>query len=911
MQIENDFGKSKTISVIFFFHGVKIEITFANNINYKTNKKMKKSYLIFMFLFFSAISLAQNSLHGVVTDDKNVPIPGVSVLVENSTKGTTTDFDGKFVLENLEAKNTTFIFSYIGFKTVKKQINVNGKTETKVSLKEDAMSLDDVIVTGVVNPRGKLQSSVSVSSVNIEQIDQAAPRSTAEIFRSIPGIKSESTGGEGNANLTVRGIPVASGGGKFLQLHEDGLPVMQFGDVAFGNADIFLRNDLTLSKIEAIRGGSASTVASNSPAGIINFISKDGSKEGGTIMQSFGLDFNNLRTDFEFGTPLSESIKMHVGGFYRQGEGPRTAGYTANLGGQIKANITKSFKNGYVKLYLKHLNDRAIGYLPMPVKVTGTNENPTWSSLSNFDILRDTPHSPLFLDNLTIGADGERRRSNIADGMRPIATSIGAEFSFDLGNDWKVENKMRKNFHEGRFVSPFPESIKTASAFATEFSVPNLTFANGTNAGKPLNANDLVMRVHLFDVEINNFGNFTNDMKLSKNFGDLKLTAGYYSATQNISMSWLWNSYLLEVKGDNAALVNAGANSTNGLLAYGVPAWGNCCQRNYDAVYTINAPYLAGQYQIDEKLNVDASIRFDSGTARGSYAGSKQSANLDVNLDGVIQGNETSVSVIDNAYRLPINYDFDYVSYSVGANYLLNENQSVFARHSRGGRANADRLLFGAAVLPSGAALSGLSADMVTQTEVGFKYRKSNFGVYATAFMANTSEQNWDFAGGAPREIQREYEAKGIELEANYKVNKFDVSGSVTWTDAKIKEDFFNPTFEGNTPRRQADFIYNVNASYLFGDEDMFAVGFSAIGTTKSFAQDDNKLIMPGYVFFNPFVRVELTKSLSTTFNANNIFNAIGITEVEEGSITANQDNILRARSINGRTISMSVIFKF
>lgn len=872
---------------------------------------MKKNYLIFAFLLFSAIGLAQNSLSGVVTDEKNEPIPGVSVMVENSNKGTTTDFNGKFVLDNLEATNTTIVFSYIGYQTLRKQININGKTETKVSLKEDSMNLEDVVVTGVVNPRGKLQSSVSISSVDIAQIDQAAPRNTAEIFRSIPGIKSESTGGEGNANITVRGIPVASGGGKFLQLHEDGLPVMQFGDVAFGNADIFLRNDLTLAKIEAIRGGSASTMASNSPAGIINFISKNGSKESGTIMQTLGLDFNHLRTDFEFGTPLSSSLKFHVGGFYRQGEGPRNAGYTANLGGQLKANLTKEFKNGYVRLYFKHLNDRAIGYLPMPVKVSGTNASPTWSSLSNFDILKDTPHSPLFLDNLTIGADGERRRSNIADGMRPIATSIGAEFSFDLGNDWKVENRMRKNFHTGRFVSPFPESIKTASAFATEFSTPNLTYANGVNAGKPVNGSDLVMRVHLFDTEINNFGNFTNDFKISKDLGNIKLTAGYYTATQNISMSWLWNSYLLEVKGENAALINAGAKSTNGLLAYGVPAWGNCCQRNYDAVYSINAPYAAVQFQINEDWNIDASVRYDNGTARGSYVGSKQSTNLDVNLDGVIQGNEASVSVIDNANRLPINYDFNYWSYSLGVNYQINEEQSVFLRESRGGRTNADRLLFGSAILPSGAALSGLSADMVTQGEIGFKYRKSNFGVYATAFMANTSEQNWDFAGGSPREIQRKYEAKGLEIETNYKKNNFDVSASVTWTNAKIKEDFSNKTIEGNTPRRQADFIYNLQGSYLFGGNSQHAIGFSAIGTTESFAQDDNKLIMPGYVFVNPFVKVELTKSLSASINANNIFNTIGITEVEEGSITENQDNILRARSINGRTISMSVIFKF
>ena len=66
----------------------------------------------------------------------------------------------------------------------------------------------------------------------------------------------------------------------------------------------------------------------------------------------------------------------------------------------------------------------------MPVQVSGTNANPTWSSLPNFNILHDTPHSAYFQDNLTIGADGERRRSSISDGMRPIATSFGAEMAF-------------------------------------------------------------------------------------------------------------------------------------------------------------------------------------------------------------------------------------------------------------------------------------------------------------------------------------------------------------------------------------------------------------------------------------------------------------------------------------------------
>ena len=64
-----------------------------------------------------------------------------------------------------------------------------------------------------------------------------------------------------------------------MQLHEDGLPVLEFGDMNFANTDNFVRYDWTLGRVESIRGGSASIVSSNSPGGIINMISKTGGDE--------------------------------------------------------------------------------------------------------------------------------------------------------------------------------------------------------------------------------------------------------------------------------------------------------------------------------------------------------------------------------------------------------------------------------------------------------------------------------------------------------------------------------------------------------------------------------------------------------------------------------------------------------
>ena len=266
--------------------------------------------------------------------------------------------------------------------------------------------LEDIVITGVANPKAKIKSSVSITTLDVKQVEQSAPRSTAEIFRSIPGIRSESSGGEGNSNISVRGVPISSGGSKYLQIQEDGLPVLLFGDIAFATADIFTRFDGNTAKIEAIRGGSASTLSSNSPGGIINFISKTGKTEGGMIRTSFGLDYNNFRTDVDYGTKIGEGLYFHAGGFYRAGEGVRKTGSTSNNGGQVKFNLTKEFENGKITVYAKFLNDRAAAYMPMPVKVTGTNSNPTWGSVSGFDATTGALQSIYLNHNVGLGPDG-------------------------------------------------------------------------------------------------------------------------------------------------------------------------------------------------------------------------------------------------------------------------------------------------------------------------------------------------------------------------------------------------------------------------------------------------------------------------------------------------------------------------
>ncbi|ALM22185.1 TonB-dependent receptor [Nonlabens sp. MIC269] len=772
-------------------------------------------------------------------------------------------------------------------------------------MKENAESLEAVVVTGVTNPKAKIESSVSVTTLKTETVAQSAPRTTAEIFRTIPGIRSESSGGEGNSNISVRGVPISSGGSKYVQLQEDGLPVLLYGDMSFATADIFTRFDANVARIEAIRGGSASTQTSNAPGGIINIISKTGKSEGGIIGTTFGANYDSFRTDFSYGTEVADNLYIHAGGFYRVGEGIRDAGFTANNGGQFKLSLMKEFENGSVRVYGKYLNDRAIAYLPAPIQVSGTNANPTWEDAPNFDATTGSLHTPNLTQTLRLGPDGEPSRGDVTDGMHPVSTSLGIAAKFDLGNGYKVSNNGRFSANSGAFVSPFPSQVGTSALIADSFGAGStLQFTDGS----PVGANSLVARIHMFDVELENFNNFMNDIKLSKSYNNLDITLGYFKSIQNVSMNWSWNSYLQEVKGENARLINvfdpAGAPlSENGLYAYGTPFWGNLA-RNYDTQYNVSAPYLNIALEASESLNFDASVRFDYGKVDGAFSGGVEST-IDINNDGVISAPEQVVFSVDNAAPTNVNYNYDYFSYSLGVNYKLQERQAVFARYSRGASAKADRILFSGLDYQNSDRINAL--DFLNQAEVGYKQGFDNGAIYITGFYSSTTEQAGFEATNPDLIIDNDYKSFGVEVEGSYRLKDLTVRGAITYTNATLE----SGDNEGNKPRRQPDFIYNLIPSYNFGVEKQNSIGLSFIGQTKAYAQDTNELIMPGFVIVNGFVNMGITKNLNVNVSANNIFDTLGITESEEGSIVEGQTNYLRARALPGRSVSLGLQYRF
>ena len=786
---------------------------------------------------------------------------------------------------------------------------------------------EEIIVTAVARGQNRIESSVSVSSIGAEAIANLAAPSAADLIRQIPGIRSEASGGEGNANIAVRGIPVSTGGARYIQLQEDGLPILEFGDIIFGNADNFLRADRSVARVEAVRGGSASTFASNAPGAVINFISKTGKEEGGAIQASVGLDFETYRLDFDYGAPLADDLYFHVGGFYRTGEGPRDIGYNGYDGGQIKANLTKEFDGGYIRFHAKYLNDTTPTILPQPVRVGGSNSNPNYQAIPGFDPRTASLYSPFLTPAVTLDGNNNPATFDFREGLSVQSLAFGIESEIDVGSGWTLTNRFRFADNSGGFLSPFPAGAGAAQGVANSIggAGSSILFATGPNAGQAANAatiggNGLLTNVVNFNTRLNSLDNITNDFRVNKAFeiggGSANFTTGFYLSRQTIDTDWLWTSHVQTVQGDGQAVLvdirNAGGQlvTQNGTVGFGANFFGNCCRRSYDVDYSTYAPFASLSLELD-RLTIDASIRYDFGDASGTITGADTGfgvgvGSFDFNRNGAISTAEAQTSILPLGNARPVNYNFDYFSYSLGANYLLTDDLGLFARYSRGGRHTADRSLFSPAVSTTDGSLPGGDAGVVAtvnQLEVGTKYQAGGVSLFATAFYAKTAETNVELA---PLELfDSTFEAFGLELEGAYRTGPFTLSAGATWTDAQI-EDALDISTIDNTPRRQADLVYQATAQY---DTEMFTLGANIVGTTDSFAQDNNQLKLPAFSQVNAFVAVRPIERVEIGLNATNLLNSEGFTEAEEGSIPANQ--IVRARSIAGRTVLASVRFDF
>ncbi len=795
---------------------------------------------------------------------------------------------------------------------------------------DDALQLEAVVVTAASGATTKLHSSLSVTDVGSEQIQAMSPQSQAEVLRLIPGIIAGDTAGPGgNANFSVRGLPVTTGGSPFVQLQEDGLPTVLFGDLNFGNNDYWQRLGVS-EKIESVRGGSASTLASQAPGAVINYISETGTKAGGQVGLTTGVGYNFNKLDFAFGGPIDDTLRYHVDGYYNVGEGPRKLSWNAIDGYQVKANITKDLPDnkGYVRLSLRRLDDQEPTYSSSPASVSTSADGIT--SISGLPGVN--PRDYTFLSNLNKSfltvTPGGQLKSVSNEGIHPEATAYGAEAHYNLNANLTLDEKFRRTDMSGVFATSFGGLTPTSSVIGSTVNgqtVGSVRYANGPLAGQAYTGALINTGPNIY-VQMKDMGSTANDISIRGAYealgGSLSVKGGLFYFDQTINQIWAINPNNAAVGGKNPAQLNlfSGANGTGqqltvmGQAGYG-NNWGNCCARAYDLDVVDTAPYLDMNWEHDA-VHLNASVRQDSVDVTG-WASGGVTVPGGVTVSGVNVGAMVpSVTHTENE-----NYTINYTSWSFGALYDVSSDMSIFARVSNGKRANVDRNILSGYVNAAGKLNAGGKAaatDPIQQSELGFKSRGDflggRFGLNVTAFYAAISVHNFDLTiGPNGTYFSLAYHAKGLEWESNWRKGPFSVNANFTYVDTNIVSDNDVAALHRHA-KKVPELTWLVAPSYDFGK---FQAGLLVQGQTEQYNDDDNTLQLPATTFVDAFVKYNVTQNLVLKLNANNLFDAYGISNSDQGSVAsirslgtaAGRSGVANVSPYQGRTVTVGLSY--
>lgn len=788
---------------------------------------------------------------------------------------------------------------------------------------------EDIVVTAAAGDKSRFRSSISVSQVSQEAIQNFTPRSEAEVLRSIPGLQPSDTAGPGgNANIGVRGIPVSTGGSEYVALQEDGLPVTLFGDIQFGNNDYWLRFDQNVERVEAVRGGSASTFASQAPGAVVNYLSKTGDKEGGAIGISKGVNFRETRVDFDYGGPISDTLRFHIGGYAREGGGPTNEDFNVLRGYQIKANITKDFDDGkgYIRLNFKRLDEHAPTNTTMPSLVTiKGNKITDFKPLPTFDA-RDGSTYSIYNRNFRYVDTNGALQSAEMNGIHPKVTSVGAQFHYELSDMLTVDNNFRYTDMSGRFSTQFLNVAPTAGVLGSTVNgstVGSIRYAAGPQKGQAYTGTYLNNNPNINTI-MKDMGSIANNLALTGKFemGEAKVTvqAGWFHMSQNIVQDWHVNRQYSALEGENASPLNLFSTTGTQLTSAGQAGfndnWGNCCARTMDLTYTNDAPFLSANYS-GGGLDLDASVRFDrvrgEGTAQAGVAGPNYIVTDEV-------GTATLPSLLPGGVIERINYRRSYTSWSIGALYAFTNSTSVFARVSRGGRFNADRRVLGGNFNADGslnAQGANTAINFLNQQEVGVKHRgfvgDGNYSVEITGFRSSLTENNYDFtrinqpAPNNDPNISNDYRSWGVEFTGRLNMGNFHLAADLTWVNPKIR-DSATAALAGNRPGGIPKLTYLISPSYDMG---LFAVGVSASGQSDAPSDDFNLYTVRGTTFFNGFIKVRPVDNLELGINANNLFDTLGYRGGGALLPINATSGIFQNSAVYGRTVTASVRYSF
>ena len=284
-----------------------------------------KIYSLLLILFLSVSVFAQTyEVSGTVIDSDNQPLPGVSVSVKGTTKGTTTDFDGNYSLQVNSGE--VLVFTFVGFET--QQVTLSGQSTVNVTMKS-GLELDEVVVVGTRNPnRTATDTPVPVDVIDVQELTAQGPQvNLNQILNYVaPSFTSNTqTISDGTDHIdpaSLRGL----GPDQVLVLingkrrHNSSLVNVNgtFGRGSVGT-DLNSIPSAAIKRLEVLRDGAAAQYGSDAIAGVINIVLNDNVNElnfkvtsGANFSknsnnQTGGVDGETVNVSASYGVPLGDN----------------------------------------------------------------------------------------------------------------------------------------------------------------------------------------------------------------------------------------------------------------------------------------------------------------------------------------------------------------------------------------------------------------------------------------------------------------------------------------------------------------------------------------------------------------------------------------------------------------------------
>lgn len=254
-----------------------------------THRLIRFLSLSSLLLLLTLQAQAQSTIEGTVEDDDGTTIPGASVLISELDLGAATDMDGDYAITDVPAGTYEIEASYIGLRTETREVTVSdGETLTvDFTLREAALDLDEVVVTGAGGPSERRQLGNTVGTIDSEGIETAPVSDFSDVLQGrepgLLGLSSSGSTGEG-ARIRIRGSASLSQSNEPI-VFVDGVRVDRGGGfggfVSAGGAGSPSRlddiNPRSIERVEVLKGAAAATLyGTQASNGVIQVFTRNG-----------------------------------------------------------------------------------------------------------------------------------------------------------------------------------------------------------------------------------------------------------------------------------------------------------------------------------------------------------------------------------------------------------------------------------------------------------------------------------------------------------------------------------------------------------------------------------------------------------------------------------------------------------